>query len=67
MLEWVLEKAMCGSPLENDPKIYKSKSISKYKLKKKGILALSESVTERVVHKGKGSIWRTQVAQDAGH
>lgn len=36
MLEWVLEKAMCGSPLENDPNIYKSKSISKYKLKKKG-------------------------------
>lgn len=67
MLERVVEKGTCKSPLENGPKIYKWKSISKYKLTNKETLALSESVTWSVVHKGKGSMWRAQVSQDAGH
>lgn len=66
MLEWVVEKTTCKIPLENGPKIYKPKSISKYKLKNKETLALSESVTGRVVHKGKGSMWKAWVSQDAG-
>lgn len=41
---------------------------SKYKLgKKEKTLALPESVIGRVVHQGKGSIWRAQVSQDAEH
>lgn len=54
MLE-VLEKAVSVCPLENVPKIYKSKSTH---IERKEILALSEHIIERVVHKKKGSYFR---------
>lgn len=54
MLE-VLEKAISVCRLENGPKIYKSKSTY---IETKYILALSEHVIGRVVHKKKGSCSR---------